>query len=93
MKKCFARDEVSKAMSKILKNRSPKLLQLYNDKEFYNLTFNSLMSNYKIKKYSLNSTMKACIMERFNHTLKTLMYREFTYRENHKWVTILPIII
>lgn len=85
--------EVSKAMSKILINRSPKLMQVDNGKEFYNLTFDSLMSKYNIKKYSVYSTMKACIVERFNRTLKNLMYREFTSVGNHKWLSILPILI
>ncbi|XP_060874002.1 uncharacterized protein LOC132947787 [Metopolophium dirhodum] len=37
--------EVTSAMSKILLDRSPKLLQVDNGKEFYNTTFDALMSN------------------------------------------------
>ena len=85
--------EVSNAMSKILLDRSPKLLQLDNDKEFYNLTFDALMKKYKIHKYSTFSTVKACIVERFNRTLKEKMYREFTARGSHEWVSILPSLI
>ena len=34
--------------------------------------------------------MKASIIERFNRTLKTWMWKEFTYRMNGKWYDILP---
>lgn len=86
-------EEVTNTMSKILVNRSPKLMQLDNGKEFYNSKFDSLMSKYNIKKYSVYSTKKACIVERFNRTLKSLMFREFTATGSHKWVTILPKLL
>ena len=66
-------NDVSNAMLKILSKRSPKLLQVDNGKEFYNTTFDKLMKKYNVKKYSVYSTMKACIVERFNRTLKALM--------------------
>ncbi|CAI6355285.1 unnamed protein product [Macrosiphum euphorbiae] len=85
--------EVTKAMSTILTDGSPKLLQVDNGKEFYNLKFDTLMSKFNIKKYSTYSTIKACFVERFNRTLKTNMYREFTARGSHKWISILPMLI
>ncbi|KAL4103948.1 hypothetical protein QTP88_011307 [Uroleucon formosanum] len=85
--------EVSSAMSKILLKRAPKLLQLDNGKEFYNSTFDALMKKHNIHKYSTYSTMKACIVERFNRTLKEKMFREFTARGTHEWVSILPLLI
>ncbi|KAE9526191.1 hypothetical protein AGLY_013822 [Aphis glycines] len=85
--------EVSCAMSKILHKRTPKLLQLDNGKEFYNSTFDALMKKHDIHKYSTYSTMKACIVERFNRTLKEKMFREFTARGSHEWISILPSLI
>ena len=85
--------EVTNALSKILCTRSPKLLQLDNGKEFYNKTFDTLMAKYNIHKYSTFTTMKACIVERFNRTLKDKMFREFTARGSHEWISILPILI
>jgi hypothetical protein len=85
--------EVSSAMSKILLKRTPKLLQLDNGKEFYNSTFDALMEKHNIHKYSTYSTMKACIVERFNRTLKEKMFREFTARGSHEWLSILPSLI
>ncbi|KAF0712107.1 Uncharacterized protein FWK35_00029830 [Aphis craccivora] len=85
--------EVSTAIFKILLKCSPKLLQLDNGKEFYNSTFDALMEKHNIYKYSTYSTMKACIVERFNHTLKAKMFREFTARGSHEWFSILPKLI
>ncbi|KAL4088789.1 hypothetical protein QTP88_023873 [Uroleucon formosanum] len=85
--------EVSSAMSKILIKHAPKLLQLDNGKEFYNSTFDALMKKHNIHKYSTYSTMKACIVERFNRTLKEKMFKEFTARGSHEWISILPSLI
>ncbi|CAI6352828.1 unnamed protein product [Macrosiphum euphorbiae] len=85
--------EVTSAMSKILLDRSPKLLQLDNGKEFYNTTFDALMTKYGIHKYSTFSILKASIAERFNRTLKGKMYKEFTARGSHEWVSILPKLL
>jgi len=85
--------EVANAMSKILHTRTPKLMQLDNGKEFYNSIFDNLMIKFNIKKYSVYSTKKACIIERFNRTLKSLMYKEFTSIGSQKWINILPKLI
>lgn len=85
--------EVTNALSKILLKRVPKLLQVDNGLEFYNTKFDSLMSKHNIKKYSTYSIMKACIVERFNRTLKSNMFKEFTARGSYKWVSILPSLI
>ncbi|KAE9536193.1 hypothetical protein AGLY_007416 [Aphis glycines] len=37
--------------------------------------------------------MKACIVERFNRTLKEKMFREFTTRGSYNWISILPSLI
>ena len=76
--------EVTSAMATILLVRSPKLLQLDNGKEFYNTTFDALMTKYNIHKYSTFSILKASIVEIFNRTLKQKMYREFTARGSHE---------
>ncbi|KAF0710718.1 Integrase catalytic domain-containing protein, partial [Aphis craccivora] len=52
-------EEVTNAMSKILIDRAPKLLQLDNGKEFYNTNFDTLMNKYNIHKYSTFSIMKS----------------------------------
>lgn len=66
--------------------------QVDNGTEFCNKTFDAVMRKYKIKKYSTFSTTKTCIVERLNRTLKEKMFREFTSRGSHSWVSILPML-
>ena len=86
--------EVTAAMNGILKQgRRPKLLQTDCGKEFYNSQFRKLMSKYGINHYSTYSTMKACLVERFNRTLKNVMWRDFSARGSYKWVNRLPELV
>ncbi|CAI6357498.1 unnamed protein product [Macrosiphum euphorbiae] len=55
--------EVSSAMATILRDRSPKLLQVDNGKEFYNTIFDALMTKYGIHKYSIVAIVEVqCIL-------------------------------
>jgi Integrase core domain len=87
--------DVTRAFEKILinSNRVPKNCQSDQGKEFYNATFQNLMTKYKINHYSSYSNLKASLVERFNRTLKDIMYRQFTKQGNYKWLDLLPRIL
>lgn len=86
--------DVTNAFSEILSTgRSPKFLQVDNGAEFYNKSFNALITLRNIKMYSTFSVIKASIVERFNRTLKSLMFKEFTARGTHNWYSILPMLM
>lgn len=87
--------EISYVMERLMKRNSLKFknLQTDNGKEYYNLNFSNLMKKYKINHYSTKSEMKAAIIERFNRTLKTAMYKEFSMRGAYKWIDILTNLI
>ena len=79
--------EVTAAMSYIFnQGRLPKNLQTDNGKEFYNNQFSSLMQRHNINHYSTFSTLKASIIERFNRTLKGMMWKQFSLQGNYKWI-------
>lgn len=83
--------DVSIAMKSVLaKDRVPQKLHVDRGKEFYNSDFRALLKHYNIKLYSTFSNMKASICERFNRTLKTKMWKEFSLRGSYKWIDILP---
>lgn len=84
---------VADAMYIVLKERAPKNLQTDNGTEFYNKNFKALMKEYGINHYSVYSTKKACIVERFNRTLKGLMYKYFSLHGSYKWLDALPNLI
>ncbi|XP_066587590.1 uncharacterized protein [Prorops nasuta] len=86
--------EVTTAMGKILKSgRCPKNLQTDNGKEFYNNEFQLLMKKRGINHYSTYSTLKASIVERWNRTLKTEMWKRFTLDGSYKWRNILQQLV
>ena len=76
----------------LTKNR-PKKIEFDQGKEFYNKPFMHLLKILKIKYFSVHSDKKCAIVERFNRTLKTRMYRAFTARGNHRWIDIFQDLV
>jgi len=85
--------QVTTGADKIFIHRHPNLLQVDRGKEFYNKHFEILLKKYNIKMYSTYSTVKACIVERFNCTLKEKIFTQFTDRGTHSWISILSELI
>jgi Integrase core domain len=86
--------DVTEALRSVLKQgRVPKMIQSDRGKEFYNSKFSALMKEYKIKHYSTYSTMKAFICERFNRTLKSMMWKKFSLQGSYKWLQLLPALL
>lgn len=86
--------DVSRAMSKILESgHVPNNIHCDQGKEFYNSDFKQLMNRYNINLYSTHSKMKASIVERFNRTLKTKMWKQLHLNGSYKWLDILPELI
>ena len=58
--------------------------------EFLNSTFQTMLKRHGIKFYtSENEDLKAAVVERFNRTLKTKMFRYFTYANTRRYVDVL----
>jgi len=85
--------EVSKAMEKILKEKRMRHLQTDEGKEYYNREFKLLMKTYSINHFSTHSEKKASIVERFNRTLKTSMFKNFSLRGSYVWYDVLGKLI
>ena len=70
--------DVANAFEKILINGTPNMVHSDKGTEFLNSTFQSMLKRKVIKFYtSENEDLKASVVERFNRTLKTKMYRYF----------------
>ena len=80
-------------MTPFFKNNKPKKIQFDQGTEFYNKLFLSLLRKLKIHHYSVYSDKKAAIVERFNRTLKTRMFRHFTASGSYRWVDALQNLI
>jgi hypothetical protein len=85
---------VTAAISSIFKQgRIPKSIHSDMGREFYNSHFSALMKSHNINHYSTYSTMKAFICERFNRTLKNLMWKQFSLQGHYKWLDMLPKLL
>lgn len=86
--------EVTSAMASILSaGNVPKNIHSDMGKEFFNVDFKSLMRQHSINHYTTFSTKKAAIVERFNRTLKSNMWRRLHLRGSYKWVDILNDLV
>ena len=87
-------EEVAKALESIFKQgRVPLKLHVDQGTEFYNKTCKQLLQKYKVHLYSTYSHLKASIVERFNRTLKSNMWKKFSLQGSYKWTDILPELI
>lgn len=87
--------DVAAALEKVLKssNVTPKNLQTDLGKEFYNKHVQEIIKKYNINHYSVYSTKKASIVERVNRTLKSKMWKRFSFQGSHKWLNVLPEVV
>ena len=70
---------VADAFEKIVSEETCNMVQSDKGTEFLNSTFQSMLRRPGIHFYtSENEELKASVVERFNRTLKTKMYRYFT---------------
>lgn len=78
----------------ILKDGSPNFVQTDSGKEFLNGTFQSMLRRYGIKHYTTdNREIKAACVERFNRTVKTLIWKYISYSGSNRYIHVLPEIV
>jgi hypothetical protein len=87
--------DVASAMQEILNRAKTTPVHLQTDmgKEFFNSQFKTLMTKNNINHYHTYSPLKASIVERFNRTLKSIMYRYFTEKNTLNWVAPLQALV
>ena len=87
--------ETADAIVEIIRasGRCPKNLQTDMGKEFYNVDVQKILKKHNVNHYSTYSMLKASIVERFNRTLKSDMWKMFTLNGNYKWIDELPRLV
>lgn len=88
------KDKSSKSVvnifKKIFNNTVPERIYTDNGKEFVNSQFKRLMDDFDIVHFtSKNSEIKCSIIERFNRTLKSKMFKYFTSVKNYRYIDVL----
>ena len=88
--------EVKSAFASILNDsgRRPALVQSDKGTEFLNAIFQSYLKDNDIRHYtSENDDIKCALAERFNRTLKSKMWRYFTYSKSLRFVDVLQQLV
>jgi len=86
---------VLKALKDIVQdsNRKPKHLWVDQGREFYNKHFDEWLKENDIIRYSTFGEHKSAVVERFNRTLKTEMWKRFTAYNTRNWIDILDELL
>ena len=87
--------EVAQAIKDIFETskRMPKRIQTDQGKEFYNASVKRLLDEHDIELFSVMSPKKCALVERWNRTLKTKLWKYFTSKNTYKWLEVLPKIV
>lgn len=86
--------DCAEAFKIILDDGVPKRVQSDRGKEFEGSVFQNLLKLHQIRFFSsTNQDIKCAIVERFNRTLKTRLWRYFTHNISYRYVDALPQII
>ena len=85
--------EVSQALASIFRENKPKMLWVDKGKKYYNRHVLDLLAKDKIEIYSTENEEKSSVCERWNRTIKTKMYEQFTIQNNTVYIDILPKIL
>ena len=82
---------VLNAFNQIVKKsaRIPKHVWVDEGKEFYNKNMDEWLKENNIIRYSTHGEHKSAVVERFNRTLKTNMWKRFTAENTRNWIDML----
>jgi len=87
-------NSVTDAFKKIFQQRNPGKLQTDQGKEFVNQHLQKYLKELNIQFFtSKNPGTKCAVIERFNRTLKTKMFKYFTSKGTRKYFDVLPDLL
>ena len=86
---------MTKAVKILLENfkkrfgKYPNVVQFDEGKDFYNVGVRELLKSHNVDYFSTHSDKKAAVVERFNKTLKTMMWKYFYSKGTYNWIGVL----
>ncbi len=87
-------DQLTAAFLGFIKDRKPTHLQTDKGTEFLNRKFQKMLKDRNIAFYTTeNEDIKASVVERFNRTLKTKMWKYFSFKNTLRYVDVLEDLI
>ena len=86
--------EVAKAFQSLFQENKPPT-KLWTDKgtEFYNTHMKKVLLNNNVLLYSTENEEKSSIAERWNRTMKRMMWKYFSANNTHSYIDILPKLV
>ena len=85
--------EVTEAFESLFEKETPKFLWVDRGSEFYNSDLKGLLKKYDIKMYSTHNAEKVSVVERWNRTIKTKLWKYFSANGTYKYIDILQPLI
>lgn len=87
--------EVAAALQSIFDadGRIPLRLQTDQGKEFYNSHVREVLTRHNVELFSVKSAFKCALVERWNKTVKTKLWKLFTAKNTRKWTDELQNIV
>ena len=77
----------------ITSQRKPKRIQTDQGTEFYNRSVKQLLNENNIELFSVMSPKKCALVERWNRTIKSKLWKYFSSKNSYKWLEVLPKIV
>ena len=87
-------NEVAAALRRVFaKGRQPQIFQCDDGREFDNRVVQHLLNIENIRFFTVKSQFHAAVVERFNRTIKSKMWRHFTKTGSYRWIDELPNLL
>jgi hypothetical protein len=86
-------NEVESVLAPFLNSNKFRNFQTDQGKEWFNERVGALFKKHNINHYATFTEKKASIVERFNRTLKSKMWKRFTVNGSYVWITILNELV
>ena len=86
---------ITDAFNRITKmsNRKPKKLWVDRGTEFFNRTMDQWLKSNDVERYNTYNEGKAVVVERFNRTLKSRMWRYFTANNTYNYIDVIDAFL
>ena len=86
--------EITKAFAKMIVERKCVFVQSDKGGEFLNATFQQFLSDNEIKHYtSENEEIKCAVVERWNRTMETKIFKYMTYKSTNRYIDVLQDLV
>lgn len=86
-------DNITRAFEKLFKDRTPTKMHSDKGLEFINKSTQNLFKRKNIHWFATENETKAQIVERFNRTLKSKMFKYFTANNTKTWIDVLDDLV